>query len=77
MGENVGEVVGEAQAESLVGDKGEAVVGIAAGSVKSGVGTPGNGVAHRSRLLEVDADGPARGVFKGLFGLVVVEVIVL
>ena len=76
VGEAVGEVVGEARAESLVGDKGEAVVGVAGESVKSGVGTPGGGVAHRSRLLEGDADAAARGVFEGLFGLVV-KVIVL
>ena len=33
-------------------------------------------VAHRSRLLEVDVDTAARGVFEGLFGLVV-EVVAL
>ena len=70
-GGGVGEVVGEARAESLVGDKSEAVVGVAGESVKSGVGTPGGGVAHRSRLLEGDADAAARGVFDGLFGLFV------
>ena len=45
-------------------------------SVESGVGTPGGGVAHRGRLLEGDADAAARGVFDGLFGLVV-ELVVL
>ena len=38
---------------------------------ESGVGTPGGGVAHRGRLLEGNADAAARGVFDGLFGLVV------
>ena len=78
MGEAVGEVVGEARAESLVGDKGEAVMGVAGESFKSGVGTRQavHGVAHRSRLLEGDADAAARGFFEGLFGLVV-EVVVL
>ena len=36
----------------------------------------GGGVAHRGRLLEGDADAAARGVFDGLFGLVV-ELVVL
>jgi hypothetical protein len=66
----VGEAVGEARAESLLGDVGEAVVGVAGESSRSGVGTPGGGVAHRSRLLEGDADAAASGVFDGLFGLV-------
>ena len=35
------------------------------------MGTPGGGVAHRGRLLEGDADAAARGVFDGLFGLLV------
>ena len=35
------------------------------------MGTPGGGVAHRGRLLESDADAAARGVFDGLFVLVV------
>ena len=52
----VGEAVGEAWAESLFGDAGEAVVGVAGESSRSGVGTPGGGVAHRDRLLEGDAD---------------------
>ena len=43
---------------------------------KSGVGTPGGGVAHRGRLLELDIDTAAHGVFDGLFGLVV-EFVVL
>ena len=38
---------------------------------ESGVGTSGSGLAHRGRLLEVDADAAARDVFDGLFGLVV------
>merc|ERR1740130_182299 len=36
-----------------------------------GVGTPGGGVAHRGRLLELDFDAAARGVLDGLLGLVV------
>ena len=39
------------------------------------MGTPGGGVAHRGRLLEGDADAAARGVFDGLFGLVVEAVV--
>ena len=70
-GGGVGEVVGEARAESLVGDVGEAVVGVAGESSEPGVGTPGSGVAHRGRLLECDIDAAARGVFDGLLGLVV------
>ena len=66
-----GEAVGEAQAESLLGDVGEAVVGVVGESGDSGVGTPGGGVARRGRLLEGDADAAARGVFDGLLGLVV------
>ena len=79
VGEAVGEAVSEAWAESLVGDADEAVVGVVGESGvagESGVGTPGNGVAHRGRLLEGDADAAARGVFDGLLGLVV-EVVVL
>ena len=56
--------MGEARAESLLGDVGEAVVGVAGESSKSGesgVGTPGGGVEHRGRLLEDDADAAARG----------------
>ena len=67
-------VVGEARAESLVGDAGEAVVGVtgeSGESDESDVGAPGSGVAHRGRLLEGDADAAAHGVFDGLFGLVV------
>ena len=64
----------------LLGDVGEAVVGVAGESSRSGVGTPGGGVAHRGpcrgRLLEGDADAAASGVFDGLLGLVV-EVVVL
>jgi hypothetical protein len=47
------------------------VLGVAGESSRSGVGTPGGGVAHRGRLLEGDADAAASGVFDGLFGLVV------
>ena len=72
----VGEVVGEARAESLLGDVGEAVVGVAGESSKSGVGTPGGGVARRGRLLEGDADAAASGFFDGLLGLFV-ELVVL
>ena len=73
-GGGVGEAVGEARAESLVGGAGEAVVSVAGESGESGesdVGTPGGGVAHRGRLLEGDADAAARGIFDGLFVLVV------
>ena len=70
--------MGEAQAESLVGDAVEAVVDVVGESSvagEPGVGTPGGGVAHRGRLLECDIDAAARGVFDGLLGLVV-EVVV-
>jgi len=40
-GGGVGEAVGEAWAESLLGDVGEAVVGVAGESSRSGVDTPG------------------------------------
>ena len=66
--------VGETQAESLVGDAVEAVVDVVGESSvagEPGVGTPGGGVAHRGRLLEIDADAAASGVFDGLLGLVV------
>ena len=55
--------MGEARAESLLVDVGEAVVGVTGESSKSGVGTPGGGVAHRSSLLEGDSDaaGGERG----------------
>jgi len=76
-GGGVGEVVGEAWAESLLEDVGEAVVGVAGESIGSGVCTPGGGVAHRGRLLEGDADTAASGVFEGLFGLFVEVVVVL
>ena len=52
------------------------VVGESGVAAESDVGAPGDGVAHRSRLLEGDADAAARSVFDGLFGLVV-EVVVL
>ena len=71
--------VGETQAESLVGDAVEAVVDVVGESSvagEPGVGTPGGGVAHRGRLLEGDdAGAAARGVFDGLFGLVVEAVV--
>ena len=70
--------VGEQRAESLVGEAGEAVVGVVGESgiaAESGVATPGGGVAHRGRLLEGDADAAARGVFDDLFGLVVQAVV--
>ena len=63
---------------SLVGDAGEAVVGVAGESVElgeSGMGAPGGGVAHRGSLLEFDADAAARSLFDGLYGLVA-EVVV-
>ena len=72
----LGEAVGEARTESLLGDVGEAVVGVAGESSRSGVGTPGGGVAHRGRLLEGDADAATSGVFDGLLVLVV-ELVVL
>ena len=65
----MGEAVSEARTESLLGDVGEAVVGVAGESSKSGVGTPGGGVARRGRLLEADVDAAAGGVFDGLLGL--------
>ena len=58
-----GGAVGEAQAESPVGDAGEAVVGVAGESGESGE-------AHRGRMLEFDRDAAAGGVFDGLFVLV-------
>ena len=70
------EAVGKAAL--LVGDAGEAVVGVAGESGElgeSGVGAPGGGVAHCGRLLEGDADAATRGVFDGLFGLVVEAVV--
>ena len=52
--------------ESLVGDAGEAVVGVMGES-----GASGRGVAHRGRFLEFDVDAAAGGAFDGLLGLVV------
>jgi hypothetical protein len=69
-GGGVGEAVGEARAELLLGDVGEAVVGVAGESSRLDVGTPGGGVAHRGRLLEGDADAATSGVFDGLLVLV-------
>jgi hypothetical protein len=70
-GRGGGRGMGEARAESLVGNVGEAVVGVAGESSRLDVGTPGGGVAHRGRLLEGDADAAASSVFDGLFGLVI------
>ncbi len=70
--------VGETQAESLVGDAVEAVVDVVGESSvagEPGVGTPGSGVAHRGRLLDIDFDAAASGGLDGLLGLVV-EVVV-
>ena len=56
--------------ESLVGDAGEAVVGV---GVMGESGAMGGGVAHRGRLLDntqADVDAAAGGVFDGLLGLV-------
>ena len=54
--------------ESLVGDAGEAVMGVMGASGASGAS--GGGVAHRGRLLDMDLDAAAGGVFDGLLGLV-------
>ena len=67
----MGEAVGELRAESLVGEAGEAVVGVVGESGRSRLSHPCGGVAHRGRLLEVDADAAARGVFDSLSGLAV------
>ena len=60
-GGGLGEAVDEILPESLVGDAGEAVTGVAGESSE----------AHRGRLLEFDRDAAAGGVFDGLLGLVV------
>ena len=61
----MGEAVGEAVGEAMVRDTGrEAVVGVAGESDESGE-------AHRGRLLELDLDSAAGGVFDGLSGLAV------
>ena len=60
-GSGLGEAVGEILSESLVRDAGEAVAGVAGES--SG--------AHRGRLLYLDIDAAAGGVFDGLLDLVV------
>ena len=65
-GGGVGEAVGEPRASSLVGDAGEAVVGVAGEA----------GEAHRGRMLNSDRDAAAGGVFDGSFGRVV-KIIVL
>ena len=58
----VGEAWGESRVvESLVGDAGEAVVGVTRES-----GASGSGVTHRGRFLESDVDTAAGGVFDGL-----------
>ena len=59
-GGGVGEAVGEPRASSLVGDAGEAVVGVAGEA----------GEVHRGRMLEFDRDAAAGGVFDGLFVLI-------
>ena len=69
-GGGVNEEMGEARAESLVGDAGEAVVGVAGES-----GAPGGGVADRGPLLEDDANAAPRGALDGPFGLSV-EIVV-
>jgi len=51
---------------AVVGDVGEAVV-----SVTGESGEPGGGVAHRGRLLNLNLDVAAGGVFDDLPGLVV------
>ena len=53
--------------ESLVGDAGEAVVGV---GVMGESGASGGGVAHRGRFLELDLDAAAGGGFDGLLRLV-------
>ena len=58
--------------ESLVGDAGEAVVGV---GVMGESGASGGGVAHRGRFLELDLDAAAGGVVDGLLGLVVETVV--
>ena len=64
-----GEAWGESWVvESLVGDAGEAVVGV---GVMGESGASGGGVAHRGRLLEFDLDAAAGGVCDGLLRLVV------
>ena len=76
LAEAVSVGAGEQLAGSLVGEAGEAVVGVAGESgvaAESDVGAPGGGVAHRGRLLEGDADAAARGVFDGLLVLVVLR----
>ena len=74
----VNEAMGESRAESLVGDVGEAVVGVTgeSGVAAGESGAAGGGVAHRGRLLKLDLDATAGGVFDGLLGLVV-EVVAL
>ena len=68
----------ESQAESLVGDVSEAVVGVTgeSGVAASESGAAGGSVAHRGHLLKLDLDATAGGVFDGLLGLVV-EVVTL
>ena len=58
-GGGLGEAVDEILPESLVGDAGEAVTGVAGESSE----------AHRGRLLEFDRDAAAGGVFDGLLDL--------
>ena len=49
-GRGSGRGMGEARAESLVGNVGEAVVGVAGESSRSGVGTPGDRLFHPQKL---------------------------
>ena len=78
-GGGVNEAMGESRAESLVGDVGEAVVGVTgeSGVTAGKSGAAGGGVAHRGRLLKLDLDATAGGVFDGLLGLVVEVVVAL
>ena len=76
-GGGVDEAVGKAWVESLVGDAGEAVVGVTG---ESGVAVgessaAGGGVAHRGRLLKLDLGATADGVFNGLLGLLAEAVV--
>ena len=65
-GGGVNEAMGESRAESLVGDVGEAVVGVVGESGVAGdSGAPGSGVAHRGCLLKLDLDSTAGGFFYG------------
>ena len=76
-GGGVDEAVGKAWVESLVGDAGEAVVGVTG---ESGVAVgessaAGGGGAPRGRLLKLDLGATADGVFNGLLGLLAEAVV--